>query len=91
MGYQAGCVVSREIIDRDAGTVTLFAFDEGQGLSEHTASFDALLYVIEGEAEITIAGRSLRLKEGDAVIMPANQSHAVKTVTRFKMVLVMIR
>lgn len=91
VGYQDGAVVSREILKKKTGTVTVFAFDEGQGLTEHTTPFDALAHVIEGEAEITISGKPFRLKEGDAVIMPANQPHAVAAVKRFKMVLTMIR
>lgn len=89
--YQDGSVVSREIINRKTGTVTIFAFDEGQGLSEHTAPFDALVYLIEGEADIFISGNSHRLKTGEMIIMPANKPHALKAVKRFKMVLVMIR
>lgn len=89
--YQDSAVVSREIINKNTGTVTLFAFDKGQGLSEHTAPFDALLYILDGEADITISGKVLRLKEGEMVIMPANQPHALKAVTRFKMLLTMIR
>ena len=89
--YQEGSVVSRTIIDKKIGTVTLFAFDEGQGLSEHTAPFDALVYLLDGEAEIVISGKSLRLKEGEMVIMPANQPHALKAVKKFKMILTMIR
>jgi len=89
--YQEGSVVSRTIIDKKTGTVTLFAFDEGQGLSEHTAPFDALVYVLDGEAEIVISGKTLRLKEGEIVIMPANEPHALRAVKRFKMVLTMIR
>ncbi len=89
--YQDGAVVSREIINKNTGTVTLFAFDEGQGLSEHTAPFDALVYIFDGEVDITISGKVLRLKEGEMVIMPANQPHALKAVTRFKMILTMIR
>jgi quercetin dioxygenase-like cupin family protein len=87
-GYQAGAIVSREIVSQSAGTVTVFAFDAGQGLSEHTAPFDAL---VEGEVEITIAGKPLKLTAGDMVIMPAQKTHALKAVTRFKMVLTMIR
>jgi quercetin dioxygenase-like cupin family protein len=90
-GYQAGAIVSREIVSQSAGTVTVFAFDAGQGLSEHTAPFDALVQVIEGEVEITIAGKPLKLTAGDMVIMPAQKTHALKAVTRFKMVLTMIR
>lgn len=89
--YQDGAVVSREIINKKTGTVTLFAFDEGQGLSEHTAPFDALAYILDGEADITISGKALRLKEEEMVIMPANQPHALKAVGKFKMVLTMIR
>ena len=89
--YQSGTVVSRTIIGRNAGSVTLFAFDKGQGLSEHTAPFDALVYMIDGEADITIGGRSIRMGAGEAVIMPANRPHALKAVERFKMMLVMIK
>ena len=89
--YQSGAVVSRTIIERTAGTVTLFAFDKGQGLSEHTAPFDALVHVIDGEAVIIINGESINLKTGEATIMPANKPHALKAVDRFKMMLVMIR
>jgi len=89
--YQEGAVVSRTIIDKKTGTVTFFTFDEGQGLSEHTAPFDALVYLIEGEAEIVISGKPLRVKEGEFVIMPANQPHALRAVTQFKMLLTMIR
>ena len=89
--YQSGTVVSRTIIERNAGSVTLFAFDKGQGLSEHTASFDALVYIIDGEADITISGRSIQMKAREAVIMPAHKPHALKAVERFKMILVMIK
>jgi quercetin dioxygenase-like cupin family protein len=89
--YQADSVVSRTIIDKQAGTITLFAFDNGQGLSEHTAPYDALVYIIEGEAEVTINGKPLQLKQDEITIMPANQPHAVTAVTKFKMLLVMIR
>ncbi len=89
--YQDGTVVSREIISQKTGTVTLFAFDQGQGLSEHTAPFDALVYVFDGEAEITISGKPLKLKQGEMVVMPANQPHAVKAIKKFKMILTMIR
>ena len=89
--YQAGSIVSRMLVKRDAGTVTLFAFDKDQGLSEHTAPFDALVYVIEGETEITISGKPMTLKTGDTVIMPANDPHALKAVERFKMLLVMVK
>ena len=89
--YQDGAVVSREIINKKTGTVTLFAFAEGQGLSEHTAPFDALVQLLDGKADITISGKTLRLKEGEMVIMPANKPHALKAVSRFKMILTMIK
>ena len=90
-GYQDGAVVSRTLLKRNGGTVTLFAFDEGQALSEHTAPFDAIAHVLEGEALITIAGVPLTLREGEMVLMPANQPHAVQAPARFKMLLTMIR
>ncbi len=89
--YQHGSVVSREIIKGKTGTVTLFAFDEGQGLSEHTAPFDALVYVIDGEAEITISSKPYHLTAGEMIVMPADEPHALSAVKRFKMLLVMIR
>lgn len=89
--YQDGSVVSRTLIKRGGGTVTLFAFDEGQALSEHTAPFDAIAHVLDGEASITIAGRPSTVKAGEFILMPANQPHAVAAVTRFKMLLTMIR
>ena len=89
--YQEGSVVSRTIMDKGTGTVTLFAFGEGQGLSEHTAPFDALVYLLDGEAEIIISGKTLRLSKDEMVIMPANEPHALKAIKRFKMMLVMIR
>ena len=89
--YQSGAVVSRTIIERNTGTVTLFAFDRGQGLSEHTALYDALVHVIDGEAVITIDGQSLNLKSGEATIMPANRPHALRADVRFKMMLGMIK
>ena len=89
--YQEGAVVSRALIDKKIGTVTVFAFDDGQGLSEHTVPYDAMVEVLDGEVEITISGKPLRLGKGGMVIMPANQPHALKAVTRFKMLLVMIR
>ncbi len=91
VAYQPGAVVSREILKKGTGTVTLFAFDEGQGLSEHTAPFDALVYVLEGEVDIRIAGSPHRLKGGEMIIMPAQQPHALTAVKPFKMVLTMIR
>jgi quercetin dioxygenase-like cupin family protein len=91
VAYQNGAIVSRTLIGREQGTVTAFAFDEDQGLSPHTAPFDALVIVVEGEVEINIAGTNHRLKEGEIVIMPANKPHALKAITKFKMILVMIR
>lgn len=89
--YQAGSVVSRTVIDKTAGTLTLFAFDAGQGLSEHTAPFDALVYLLDGAAEVTISGKPLRLEPGEMVVMPAGRPHALKALRRFKMLLVMIK
>jgi len=89
--YQDGSIVSREIVKKLTGNVTIFAFDEGQGLSEHTAPFDALVQVLEGEAEISIAGKPHRLHCGEMILMPAQQPHAVKASKRFKMILTMIR
>ena len=89
--YQAGSVVSREILRKDTGTVTLFAFSQGQGLSEHTAPFDALVYILDGESKITIAGSPAAVKAGEMIIMPANEPHALQAVQQFKMLLVMIR
>ena len=89
--YQGHSIVSREIIKKPVGTVTVFAFDQGQGLSEHTAPFDAMVNVIEGEAEIMISGKAHTVKEGEFIIMPANQPHAVQAQKRFKMMLVMVR
>ena len=89
--YQKGSVVSRTVIDKKTGTVTLFSFDEGEGLSEHTAPYDALVVDLEGECEIKIAGESNHLEEGDVIIMPANKPHALKAISRFKMLLVMIK
>jgi len=89
--YQAGSVVSRTVIDKKAGTITLFAFDQKQGLSEHTAPYDALVYILDGEADVVISGKPVRLKKGEFTIMPANEPHALSAVTRFKMLLTMIR
>jgi quercetin dioxygenase-like cupin family protein len=91
VNYQEGAVVSRTLINRATGTVTLFAFDEGQGLSEHTAPFDALAHLLEGEAEIVVSGKALQTKAGEAVLMPAHQPHSLKAPTKFKMLLTMIR
>ena len=89
--YQENAVVSSEIIKKDAGTVTVFAFDKGQGLSEHTAPFDALVNIIDGRAEVTISGKLFTVKEGEMIIMPANKPHSLKAVEKFKMLLVMIK
>ena len=89
--YQEGAIVSRQITKEEAGNVTLFAFDQGQELSEHTAPFDALVHLLDGEAEIRISGRSYILMAGDAIIMPANEPHAVRAMKKFKMLLTMIR
>jgi quercetin dioxygenase-like cupin family protein len=91
VSYQTGSVVSRQITKADTGNVTLFAFDAGQELSEHTAPFDALAHVVDGEAEIIISGKSFALKAGDAIVMPADEPHAVKANGPFKMLLTMIR
>jgi quercetin dioxygenase-like cupin family protein len=89
--YQTGSVVSRTLIDKQAGTVTLFAFDEGQGLSEHKAPFDAMVDIIDGQAVITISGKEYHMTVGEMIIMPANELHALKAVHKFKMLLVMIK
>lgn len=89
--YQDGAVVSREIIRKETGTVTIFAFDKGEGLSEHTAPFDAMVQVVDGTAEIIIAGNSNTVNTGEMIIMPADVPHALNAVERFKMVLTMIR
>lgn len=89
--YQKESVVSKTIIERKTGTVTLFAFDQGQGLSEHTTPFDALVYLVDGEAKITISGKPTLVKEGDVIIMPANHPHSLKATKRFKMLLIMVK
>ncbi len=89
--YQEGSVVSRVLLKRSGGTITFFAFDAGQELSEHTAPFDAVAHVLEGEAEITIAGKAVTVAAGELVLMPANQPHAVSAPAQFKMLLTMIR
>ncbi|MFC1952053.1 cupin domain-containing protein [Chloroflexota bacterium] len=91
LDYQDNSIVSRTLIDKSSGTLTLFAFDKEQGLSEHTAPFDALVYIIDGEAVITIAGKPIQVKQGEMAIMPADQPHALKATSRFKMMLVMIK
>lgn len=89
--YQEDSVVSKTLIDKKPGTVTLFAFDEEQGLSEHTAPFDALVYLLDGEAEVTVSGNPLHVREGEMVIMPANEPHSLRATRRFKMLLIMIK
>ena len=91
VNYQKESVVSKTLIEKETGTVTLFAFDQGQGLSEHTAPFDAMVYILDGEVEITISGNPTNLKQGEMIIMPANESHALKAINRFKMMLIMIK
>jgi quercetin dioxygenase-like cupin family protein len=91
VAYQTGAVVSRTLVSLEGGTVTAFAFDEGQGLSEHTAPYDALVIVVEGEVDIAISGRRYHLNEGEMIIMPAKKPHALKAVTKFKMILIMVR
>lgn len=91
VAYAPQAVVSKTVVKKDTGTVTLFAFDEGEGLSEHTAPFDAMVHIMDGEAEIKIGGTPHLLKTGEAIIMPAGIPHALKAITRFKMMLVMIK
>ena len=89
--YQTGSVVSRTILEKETGTVTLFAFNEGQGLSEHTTPFDALVQIVDGEAIVAISGEENTVKSGEMIVMPANKPHSLKAEKRFKMILVMIR
>lgn len=89
--YQEGSVVSRQVMKGEGGNVTLFAFDRGEGLTEHTSPFDALVCVVDGEAEVTVSGLASTLREGDMILMPANQPHALKAPSRFKMLLVMVK
>jgi quercetin dioxygenase-like cupin family protein len=91
VAYQPGTVASRMIVFREAGNITLFSFDEGEGLSEHTAPFDAVVTILEGECEVWVAGETHNMKEGQTIIFPANKPHALSAVTRFKMMLTMIR
>lgn len=91
VNYQETSVVSKTILEKKTGTVTLFAFDQGQGLSEHTAPFDALVQVLDGEVEIKISNKPFLLQQGEMIIMPANEPHALTAVKRFKMLLTMIR
>jgi quercetin dioxygenase-like cupin family protein len=89
--YQDGAIVSRTIVSKTAGTVTLFAFDKGQGLSEHSAPFDAIVFALDGTVEVTISGKPFKVERGEALLMPANEPHAVNAPERFKMMLVMIK
>jgi quercetin dioxygenase-like cupin family protein len=89
--YQDGSIVSRVLLKSKGGTVTLFAFDQGEGLSEHTAPFEALVFVVDGEAEVEIAGKTYSVRSGETITLPANIPHAVRAATRFKMLLTMIR
>lgn len=91
VSYQEGSVVSKTLVDRGIGTITLFSFDAGQGLSEHTAPFDAFVQIVDGEAEVTISGEKHTVKTGEIIIMPADKPHALRSDTRFTMLLVMIR
>ena len=91
VSYQEGSTVSRTLMDKPVGTVTMFAFDQGQGLSEHAAPYDAMVHVLEGEVELTLSGIVHFMKAGDVVIMPANESHSLKAFKQFKMLLTMIR
>jgi len=91
VNYQQGSVVSKTVVNKKTGTVTLFAFDEGQELSEHTAPFDALVYIYDGETEISISGVTSRLKKGQVIVLPANEPHSLKAVKSYKMMLVMIK
>ncbi|MFH0762244.1 MAG: cupin domain-containing protein [Bacteroidota bacterium] len=89
--YSSGGVISKQILKNQAGNITLFSFDQGQGLTEHTAPFDALVYILDGEVEISIGGNSNRVRKGESIIMPANVTHALQAVERFKMLLTMIK
>lgn len=91
VSYQEGTVVSRTLVKHSVGAITVFAFDAGQGLTEHTASFDALVQIIDGKAEITIADKPYRVETGEVILLPANQPHALAALTPFKMILTMIR
>ena len=91
INYQDDSIISRTLIDKKTGTVTLFAFDKNQGLSEHTAPYDAMVYMLDGEVEVTISGKSMRLKKGEMTIMPATHPHALTAKTKYKMLLIMIK
>ncbi len=89
--YQSGAVVSKVLLKKSSGNITLFAFDKGEGLSEHTAPFDAFVHITDGEAEITISGKQQILRGGEAIVMPAGEPHSLKAIAAFKMILVMIK
>ena len=91
IAYQEGSIVSKQVLKKESGNVTLFAFDRGEELTEHTSVFDALLQVIEGEAEVTVSGKTSAVKAGQIIFMPAKEPHAVKAVARFKMLLTLLR
>ena len=91
VGYQEGSVISRAIIKKNTGTVTLFAFDQGEGLSEHTAPYDALVYIVDGSARISISGDTFDVAAGEMIVMPAGEPHALQAVDRFKMLLTMVK
>jgi quercetin dioxygenase-like cupin family protein len=91
IAYQEGSIVSRTVIDKPNGTVTVFAFDKGQALSEHTAPYDAIVHVLDGEVEVKISGKANIVKPGQMIVMPANDPHALKAVTPFKMMLIMVK
>jgi quercetin dioxygenase-like cupin family protein len=89
--YSSGGIVSKQVLKNEAGNVTLFSFDQNQGLAEHTAPFDAIVQILDGEAQITIAGKSSLVKKGETILMPANETHALQAIKRFKMLLTMIK
>jgi quercetin dioxygenase-like cupin family protein len=91
VGYHDGTVASRMIINKKAGSITVFSFDENEGLSEHTSPYDAVVTIIDGECEVWVAGQTLQMKEGQTIIFPANAPHALSAITKFKMTLTMIR
>ncbi|HNQ29110.1 MAG TPA: cupin domain-containing protein [Methanolinea sp.] len=91
VNYQVGTVASRMVVNRKAGSITLFSFDENEGLSEHTAPYDAVVTILDGECEVWVAGKTFQMKEGETIIFPANAPHALSAITRFKMMLIMIR
>jgi len=91
LNYQNGSIVSSVVLKKPTGNITIFAFDEGEGLSEHTTPFDAMVYIIEGTAEITISSKINTLSEGEMILLPANQAHALKAITKYKMMLVMLK